>query len=61
MKRSKEACKNISESKKGKPAHNKGKVYYHNPETFDIVLCEEGKQPDGYERGYGKRKNNKSK
>lgn len=57
MKRSKQSCINISNSLKGKPSNNKGKIQIYNP------ITKEGKQvdknyiiPEGWLRGTGPRK-----
>jgi len=56
MKRSKQTCRNISESLKGKPASNKGKIWIHNIITGEKRYIHEGdKIPDGWARGMGKK------
>lgn len=57
MKRSDETRKNISNSLKGKPSNNKGKIWIHNIETNERRYIENGLAiPDGWARGLGRRK-----
>lgn len=52
MKRSEEARKKMSEKKKGRPAHNKGKAYCYCPNTLEKKLCRPDEIPSGWLRGY---------
>lgn len=57
MKRSEETKRNISESKKGKPATNKGKIFIHNIETKERAYIDKNMPiPEGWALGMGKRK-----
>jgi hypothetical protein len=57
MKRSDETRKNISESLKGKPANNKGKMWIHNIVTNEKRYVEKVSEiPTGWKSGMGKRK-----
>lgn len=40
----------IAAKKRG--AHNKGKVYCYNPETFEKKLCFSDEIPEGWIKGY---------
>ena len=51
MKRSIEAKENMSNAKKGKDPHNKGKVYCYNSDTLEKKLCFESEIPHGWTRG----------
>jgi len=56
-KRSDETKRRISESAKGRAAHNKGKIFIHNVITQEKKLIEKDDiVPDGWHKGYGKRK-----
>lgn len=57
MKRSEETKRKLSDQKKGKSPCNKGKVYYHDPDTLkgNFILKEE-EVPEGWVRGYPKKK-----
>jgi len=58
MKRSIETCMKISESRKGKPANNKGKMWIHNPELkIRKFISKNESIPNGWYRGLGKFKN----
>lgn len=55
MKRSEETRKNISESLKGRPANNKGKIVIHNTETMERKYIEKDAEiPEGWCRGLRK-------
>jgi hypothetical protein len=57
MKRSDETKRRMSESKKGKPAKNKGMIWIHNPSSLERrYLDKNSRIPDGWVRGSGKRK-----
>jgi hypothetical protein len=57
MKRSERTRKNISQSLKGKPANNKGKILIHNEITGEKrYVQKDEKIPLGWKRGMGKRK-----
>jgi hypothetical protein len=57
MKRSEETCKNISEAKKGKVAHNVGKIWVHDPITDERkYILKTDEIPTGYKLGTGTRK-----
>jgi len=57
MKRSLETRKNISESLKGKPAKNKGKIWIYNAKSGEKRYIEKDDQmPEGWSVGMGKRK-----
>lgn len=57
MKRSAETRKNISNSLKGKPSYNKGKIWIHNTVTNERKYIESGMSiPNGWTKGLGRRK-----
>ena len=52
MKRTSETCLNISLSRKGKPAANKGGKYYYDPDTLNTKLIMPNEQiPNGWING----------
>jgi len=51
MKRSKEACINISEAVSGRVSLFKGKKRYYHPETMYEIYCSEDEIPEGYIKG----------
>ena len=56
MKRSEQAKKNISDSKKGKPAKNKGEIWYHDPiNKINISIMPNETPPKGWIKGTGKK------
>ena len=55
MKRNDRTKTNMSNAKRGKSPHNKGKVYCYNPETLEKLLCLESEIPLGWIRGFVKK------
>lgn len=56
MKRSDAAKQNMSDAKKGKPAHNKGKKYFYNPlNPMEKKLCNLEDAPKGWINGIYKK------
>lgn len=55
MKRSEESKQRMSNAKKGKEPHNKGKIYCYDPITLSKKLCFESDIPTGWVKGFLRR------